>query len=370
MGAVLGFFRLLMPSWLVQNRTATRQSRRRGSRRSTVTSISHSGSSSCDDCSFSSCYSRSHGHRSIGARRDRSLGNSTFLNHSLAHRKERVPDVFTGTKGSLKDWLRHFETCARWNGWDYAERGVNLAMSLRGNAQQVLGELSVHELEDFDAIKAALERRFDPAEKENLHRVEFRSRFKKKGESVTEYGFALNRIASDAYPRMPPEARETIVIDQFVSGLPSKDLRRHVQFHHPSSIHEAIALASEFESFEERFDGRKPENTEKGNDTSVRSISKKDSVHEELLKVFQSLSKQVAESLDKVTKAVGQISGNKSRNGSVVCFRCNEKGHYSRQCPTTALEQTGSKNAFNENAPGKENWRGPGFQRSDTRPAI
>ena len=57
---------------------------------------------------------------------------------------------------------------------------------------------------------------------------------KKKGESVTEYGFALNRIASDAYPRMPPEARETIVIDQFVSGLPSKDLRRHVQFHHPS----------------------------------------------------------------------------------------------------------------------------------------
>ena len=74
--------------------------------------------------------------------------------------------------------------------------------------------------------------------------MEFRSRFKKQGESVTEYGFALNRIASDAYPRMPPEARETIVIDQFVSGLPSKDLRRHVQFHHPSSIHEAIVSSS------------------------------------------------------------------------------------------------------------------------------
>ena len=110
------------------------------------------------------------------------------------------------------------------SGWDYAERGVNLAMSLR-------------------------------VKKENLHRVEFRSRFKKKGESVTEYGFALNRIASDAYPRMPPEARETIVIDQFVSGLPSKDLRRHIQFHRPSSIHEAIALASEFESFEESLMG-------------------------------------------------------------------------------------------------------------------
>ena len=99
------------------------------------------------------------------------MGNSTFLNHSLSHRKESVPDVFTGTKDSLKDWLRHFETCARWNGWDYAERGVNLAMSLRGNAQQVLGELSVHELEDFDAIKVALERRLDPAEKESWSRA-------------------------------------------------------------------------------------------------------------------------------------------------------------------------------------------------------
>ena len=112
---------------------------------------------------------------------------------------------------------------------------------------------------------------------------------------------------------------------------------------------------------------RKPEGSEKGNGTSIRSISEKDSAHEELLKVFQSLSKQVAESLDKVTKAVGQIGGNKSRNGSVVCFRCNENGHYSRQCPTTAPEQTGSKKASNENAPGKENWRGPGFQPSDTR---
>ena len=93
-----------------------------------MTSSSHSGSSSSDGCfvQLSSCYSRSHGHRAIGAHRDRSMGNSAFLNRSLSHRKERVRDVSTGTKGCLKDWLRHFETCARWNGWDYAERGVKL----------------------------------------------------------------------------------------------------------------------------------------------------------------------------------------------------------------------------------------------------
>ena len=153
---------------------------------------------------------------------------------------------------------------------------------------------------------------------------------------------------------MPPEARETIVIDQFVSGLPSKDLRRHVQFHHPSSIHEAMALASEFESFEESCDGREPENPEKEIGTSIRSFSEEESGHEELLKVSQSLSKQVAACLEKVTKAVDRIGGDKSRNRSGVCFRWNEKGFYSRQWPATAPDESGNNNAPIENAPSKE----------------
>ena len=187
--------------------------------------------------------------------------NSSFgsMNRSFNGRKERVPETFNGSRGDLKEWLLHFETCARWNEWSYDEKGINLAISLRNNAQQILGELSPQEMEDFDSIKALLKRRFDPAEKETLRRIEFRNRMKKKEESVAEFGFALNRLAASAYRQMPSEARETIVIDHFVNGLPHRDLRRHVQFNHPNSIHEAIALASEFESFDCRFDNRKPE---------------------------------------------------------------------------------------------------------------
>ncbi|PVD39484.1 hypothetical protein C0Q70_02118 [Pomacea canaliculata] len=233
-------------------------------------------------------------------------------------RKERIPEVFTGTKGDFKDWLRHFETAARWNDWDYAEKGVNLAMCLR-----------------------ALERRFDPVERESLKRVEFRSRFKKKGESVTEYGFVLNRLAASAYPNMPSEAREIIVIDPFVSGLPSKDLRRHVQFNHPSSIHEAVALASEFESFDEKFESRKPENEE-----AVRSIGKDTSEHE-LLKAFQNLSKLVCSTLEQLSeKVVDKKNRGKDRSGPVTCYRCGKEGHISRHCPDPVTR------AHNENARG------------------
>ena len=168
---------------------------------------------------------------------------------------------------------------------------------------------------------------------------------------MTDHGLAPNRIASDAYPRMPPEARETIVIDQFVSGLPSKDLRRHVQFHHPSFFHEAMALASEFESFEESFDGREPENPEKEIGTSIRSFSEEESGHEELLKVLQS------EQTGSCVSGKGYKScGDNSTKRSGVCFRCNEKGqHNSRQWPTTTPDESGNNNAPIENAPSKEN---------------
>lgn len=324
MGAVLGYVRLLITGLFPQDSNST-------------DSVSDS-----DSASVRSARSRSSRRSRVSSHRN----NSTFLNTSSrqTHRKERIPDVFTGSgaKGDLKDWLCHFETCSKWNGWDYTEKGVNLAMSLRGNAQQVLGELSVFELEDFDALREALERRFDPAEKENLHRVEFRCRMKKKEESVTEFGFALNRIATNAYPKMPQEARETIVIDQFIGGLPSKDLRRHVQFHHPNTIHQAIALASEFESFDERFDGRKPENK----DQSVRSISGESSQQQEMLKAFQALSSQVTSSLEKVTKRLETVTnggGDKQKSSTVVCYACGERGHYSKNCRQRGDQGNGNR---------------------------
>ncbi|KAK7505280.1 hypothetical protein BaRGS_00003442 [Batillaria attramentaria] len=357
MGAILCFLKFLAPRWLVdrpvsgkpevvRRRKSSSDRSRRSSRRTVVTSDETN-----DGSSSSSCSSRCWRNRSrLNQGRTTAVNTSSFMNgSSFSQRRERIPEIFNGTKSdSLKDWLCHFETCSRWNSWDYAEKGVNLAMSLRGPAQQVLGELSPSDLEDFDSIKAALERRFDPAEKENLHRVEFRSRMKKKDESVAEYGFALNRIATHAYPRMPAEARETIVIDQFVNGLPSRDLRRHVQFHHPSTVHEAMALVSEFESFGERFEGRKPEDSEK---LGVRNLSEGEA---DLAKAFKDLGDRLASEIQKLTKG----SNRQQNRSGVQCYKCKEKVHYARQCPmadTNRGDRNGPQGSPNENAPPQGN---------------
>ena len=168
---------------------------------------------------------------------------------SFGLRKPKIPDTFSG-KTDLEDWIRHFEIISRWNGWNEQEMGSSLASSLRGSAQQVLRDLPAVEMEDYHSILRALKRRFDPEEREGLHKDFFETRFKEKEESSTEYGFALSRIAASAYPRMSRKDREEIVIDQFISGLPSRELQKFVKFGNPRTLDKAIALATEYEGFE------------------------------------------------------------------------------------------------------------------------
>lgn len=51
-----------------------------------------------------------------------------------------VPSTFNGT-GSWRDYESHFDVCLQINAWSIAETGLNLAVSLHGTAQEVLGNL-------------------------------------------------------------------------------------------------------------------------------------------------------------------------------------------------------------------------------------
>jgi hypothetical protein len=66
-----------------------------------------------------------------------------------------MPGHFDGT-GCWPDYIVHFEVCAQLNGWDQANKAAYLAVSLRGLAQQLLGDLTSYTRASYSELKTAL----------------------------------------------------------------------------------------------------------------------------------------------------------------------------------------------------------------------
>ena len=75
----------------------------------------------------------------------------------MHNRKPRNADLFDDKNWDFDEYMAHFTSVARWNGWSYAEMADQLAMNLRGSARTVLGNLPEHEVRDFDSLKAAIQ---------------------------------------------------------------------------------------------------------------------------------------------------------------------------------------------------------------------
>ncbi|CAG2198697.1 unnamed protein product [Mytilus edulis] len=83
------------------------------------------------------------------------------------------PATFDG-QGSWIDYKSHFEACSSINGWTDTEKGLYLAVSLRGQAQGVLGNLPTDKRQTFIELVRSLEERFSPANQTELYRTQLR----------------------------------------------------------------------------------------------------------------------------------------------------------------------------------------------------
>jgi hypothetical protein len=124
-----------------------------------------------------------------------------------------------------------------------------LAVSLRGNAQGVLGNMPKGAKPDYHTLIKALEDRFAPPSQTELYRVQMRERRQRVGESLPELGQAIRRLANLAYPTVTAEIRETLSKDQFVDALVDSKMRIRIKQARPKNLNGAIQLAVELEAY-------------------------------------------------------------------------------------------------------------------------
>ena len=280
-------------------------------------------------------------------------------------RRQREPDKYDGQKVEWSDYIKHFETVSNWNYWSYEEKGLQLAMSLQGDAQSILGDLrQTHGCIDYNILINELSYRFNPPDREFTFRMEFKARCKNSNETVMQYGYALRRLAAKAFPTISINCQEQLILDQFISGLGNIEIRKHVQFGHPRNLNEAISLATEFESFENKPQSKffKP-----GHLNTVSSSNNDSS--ENLLKQLYATVEQNTKELVNLKNHIGSVRVSSNENNfthkneksnfssdskrTIRCFRCNMEGHYQRECPVQIQSNNkGSNNYRNSHSQG------------------
>ena len=302
--------------------------------------------------------------------------------HQLPHRKQKEPDKYDGEKVEWQDFIVHFETVATWNGWTDLEKGLQLATCLHGKAQKVLSELKSSQKSNYITLTSVLAKRFNPPHRENAFRAVLRQRRRLPKESLMDFGCEVSRLAQKAYPEFPYEALDQVSREQFVRGLSDVDMKRHVDLWNPSSLEEAISLATQFESFDlgEGYDptaSRGETRPSRGRSAHVQAeeqpLNKKDkSTNEELASLRKQLevllareskaekaSKTIPELDQRVSKLTEQVesltkiglakrqsyqpnwmnrrdrSRNQNNGNSIPtgnCFGCGQPGHYRNAC--------------------------------------
>ena len=244
----------------------------------------------------------------------------------------------------MVDYRAHFDAVAEINGWSQVEKGLYLAVSLRGQAQGVFGNIS-NQSKDYEKLVKALEERFAPPNQTELYRVQLRERRQTASETLSALGQDIRRLTNLAYPTAPFDVRETLAKEQFIDALHSSDIRLRVKQARPSDLNDAVRHAVELEAFH-RTERKKQEgqgylfsanaSDPKPQEKSDITISKMDQLTETLQLIQNELkSLKTQRPGYKRYKPQGQWRPNQRAPGSPrkrECYRCGSTEHFIKDC--------------------------------------
>ncbi len=241
------------------------------------------------------------------------------------------PATYDGT-GSWTDYKAHFEACAEINGWSEQDKGLYVAVALRGQAQGVLSNLDT-KTNSYDELMTALQERFAPPNQTELYRAQLRERRQKASETLSELAQDIRRLTNFAYPTAPIDVRETLAKEQFVDSLFSSDMRIRVKQSRPTNLNDAVRHAVELEAFH-RAEKKKSESQ-----GYMRSANPQetDKAQNDIAKLQTTLSELQSEfRMWRSQHASGSLSDkNQNRNRTTIrrCYECGSPTHFKRDCP-------------------------------------
>ena len=221
-----------------------------------------------------------------------------------------IPKSFSG--GDVREWFQKFEICSEANGWDGAKKAKKLPTLLEGEALAAWMELTEDEKKDFGVLKSKLIKKLAPLEFVSLEEFQKRAIF--PGESVGMYCYELKRLLQQAMPELSDEARQQLLIHQFLTGLPAPVSRQLRAVGNTTNLEQLVEWAKVLMVID-------------GGDGKIAAVQSEDTEVSKLKTQIEELTVQVAALTTQRAKK------------PIQCFYCKQAGHIQRYCPNRVRER-------------------------------
>lgn len=259
--------------------------------------------------------------------------------------RDRKCPMFNGKTGvSIAEWIEEAQACMRARHLSTADQAFFLCDHLEGEAREEIRYRSSAERGDPVRVLAILRELYGCAQSYVTLQQAFFSRQQQEGETLQEFSLALMALMEQVRQSAPDGLlnAEVLLRDQFVEHVLDSSLRRELkQFVRRHPIATLLEVRGEAIRWErEGFSGGARERSHslpsiyglqygvQGNACPAPPVNPP---HSELGELKELLKCQ-QEQLNQLTQTVASLQTRRPRNGPLICLRCQQPGHFARDC--------------------------------------
>ena len=267
------------------------------------------------------------------------------------------PPSFDGKPDAWEPFLMQIQMMSRSYGWPDYKFCDQLMFALRGEALLFASNLPVHVREDTELLISAMEQRFGQCLLAETHRANLNNIKKQSRETIQQYSARVSQLMTRAYPGIQGTGIfDNLAIEHLLRGLPDQKMAYEIMTKKPRTLSETVDMITWHEACRQqtvkssgirRIEDHEYYSEYDSDDSDVsmnlRRVSGRKTVTEERInQLWRDMKMYLSQQIEKIvnpssedTQCAETSENERKKNPykDLTCYKCDEKGHISPDCP-------------------------------------